>query len=93
MLLAITILKLRTDDGTKVFFSWVDSDSTTVLPNGPNDLPNFKMIGLDVVNNKRTLPKNFTIGDPAWDGEVLWPQTSPIVRNVAGTYNISNSIC
>ncbi len=78
----------RTEDGTKVFFSWVDSDSSTVGLNQNNDLPDFKMIGLDVVAQTRTAPKNFTVGDAIWEGDVLWPQTSTLVRNISGTYNI-----
>lgn len=78
----------RSEDGSKVFFSWADSDSSLVGANQDNDVPNFKLIGIDVVNNTITAPKNFTAGDAAWDGEVLWPQTSPLARFATGTYNI-----
>ena len=78
----------RSEDGSKIFFSWVDSDSSIVGPNQDNDLPNFKMAGIDIVNSTRTATKNFTMSDAIWDGAVLWPQTSPLARFSTGTYNI-----
>lgn len=78
----------RSEDGTKIFFSWVDSDSSLVGANQDNTAPDFRVIGIDVVNNLRTLAKNFTTGDAVWEGDVLWPQTSNIARDIAGTYNI-----
>lgn len=78
----------RSIDGTKVFFSWVDSDSLIVSANADNTLPNHKMIGLDVVNQKRTAVKNYTAGDAIWDGVVFYPQIAPISRFATGTYNI-----
>jgi PKD repeat protein len=78
----------RSEDGSKVFFSWCDSDSLLVGANEDNTLPDFKVAGIDVVNLTRTAPKNFTVGDAIWEGDVLWPQTSPTAKFSTGTYNI-----
>ena len=79
----------RTADGKKVFFTWVDTDSLiSGSANSANDFPDFKLIGIDVENNKRTNVKNYTSSDGVWGGNVLWPTTSPIAKTAGSTYNI-----
>lgn len=77
----------RSADGSKVFVTWVDTDSAFGL-NLDNDFPDFKGIGLDMVTGKRTNVKNFSTGDVVWGGNVLWPSTSPTAKTTGSTHNI-----
>ncbi len=79
----------RTADGKKVFVTWVDTDSlVSGSANSDNDFPDFKLIGLDIENNKRTAVKNYTSSDVTWSGNVIWPTTSPIAKTTGSTNNI-----
>ena len=81
----------RTKDGTKVFASWSDSDTTTA-PAGTNGFPlnmfpNLYVAGIDVTNGKQTNPTNFTMGS-AQDGDCYFHYMSDIIISDNGTYKI-----
>lgn len=77
----------RSEDGTKVFFSWNDTDTTGIWspipgPPGSNDMtnyaPNLHTRGYDVISRKLTRVTNWTGDDANWGGRVLLPKMSPI---------------
>ncbi|MCB9235730.1 MAG: T9SS type A sorting domain-containing protein [Bacteroidia bacterium] len=74
----------RTEDGTRVFFSWVDSD-TSVIGFGENSnlAPNLRIAGKRITDGTQTCWKRITDGDALWDGLILWPSMSPIVLSAA----------
>lgn len=81
----------RTQDGTKIFYSWVDSDTTvTGFGNSVNSEPNLRVAGLRLSDGFRTCPKWITLGDVSWDGEMLFPTMAPEVLTTNGgtTYNL-----
>ncbi|MEZ4774888.1 MAG: T9SS type A sorting domain-containing protein [Bacteroidia bacterium] len=76
----------RTDDGSIVFFSWTDTDTTngwSPLPGPPgsnnmtNFAPNLLTRGYDVNKRKLTSVRNWTFDDLNWGGRVLLPKMSP----------------
>jgi hypothetical protein len=67
---------LRSQDGTRIFFVWTDSDSALVFG---NELPNLFAQGYDVVTGLRTPTRNVTAGS-VYDGSVFYPATAAITR-------------
>lgn len=58
----------RSDDGSKIFFFWTDSD-IEVVQSSDNSIPNLFGRGIDVVAGKMTPLFNLTEGDSIWGGE------------------------
>ncbi|MEL6654023.1 MAG: SprB repeat-containing protein, partial [Bacteroidota bacterium] len=82
----------RSEDGTQVFFLWVDTDSTALgwspIPSFPggNNMTNFspdlRLRSYDV-NKREFSPLNIvTEGDLNWGGLVLLPKVSPIAHDM-----------
>ncbi|MDX2246291.1 MAG: T9SS type A sorting domain-containing protein [Bacteroidia bacterium] len=76
----------RTDDGSIVFFSWTDTDTTngwSPLPGPPgsnsmtNFAPNLLTRAYDVNKRKLTRVQNWTNNDLNWGGRVVLPKLSP----------------
>lgn len=81
----------RTADGTKVFASWTDSD-TTIAPVGSANLllnmfPDIYIAGWDVATGKQTSPTNFTLGTSLY-GDCFFHYMSDLVIDNNGTYQI-----
>ncbi|OYT11496.1 MAG: hypothetical protein B6I18_04015 [Bacteroidetes bacterium 4572_112] len=81
----------KTADGTKVFASWTDSD-TTIAPIGAdgfpiNLFPDLYAVGIDVLTGKQTNPTNFTDGTSFY-GDFFFHYMSDIIGSDNGTYNI-----
>jgi hypothetical protein len=74
----------RTSDGTRLFFSWVDSD-TSVIGFGESDnlAPNLRIVSKRITDNTRTCWKRISDGDVVWDGKILFPQMAPEVITAA----------
>lgn len=58
----------RSEDGSKIFFFWNESDAV-LLGSTDNDIPNLFGRAIDVVQGKVTPLYNFTEGDSLWGGE------------------------
>jgi len=67
----------RSADGTKIFFSWTDTDTTGI---GGSENINPDLFGrmLDVNTMQLSPIIDWTDGDPNWDGEVLLPTVDPV---------------
>jgi len=91
----------RSTDGTKLFFSWLDTDLITGENPDPADnflkniSPNLFSRGLDLVSKKLTATKNITDGDAQFGGNkvgtfggALFPAVSPTVLTNGNTFNI-----
>lgn len=75
----------RTQDGSKIFYSWVDSDTTvTGYGNNVNSEPNLRIAGRRISDGFMTCPKWITLGDATWDGEMLFPTMAPDVLTASG---------
>lgn len=65
----------RSDDGTKIFATWTDTDSSIVFtltdPNNTNTSPNVFGVGIDMTTRKVTDIKNFTEGDSLFGGQTV----------------------
>ncbi len=73
----------RTDDGSKVFFSWSGSDVTPV-PHSPN------LFGAayDVATNMWTTMKDFTSCDASTNGKIILPKMSENVLELTGSWRL-----
>ncbi|MEL7535266.1 MAG: T9SS type A sorting domain-containing protein, partial [Bacteroidota bacterium] len=80
----------RSEDGTKIFYAWVDTDSTAVgwstIPSFPggtmtNYSPDLRIRAFDVSANLMTPLDIVTEGDANWGGLVLLPKLSPIASD------------
>lgn len=79
----------RSPDGSKVFFSWTDSDTTGAFGNSDNNNPNFITRGLDVDNLKVTTDINWTINDLNWVSRAVMPKTAPVaLADGQGNYTV-----
>ncbi len=91
----------RSSDGTKLFFSWLDTDIIPGRNPDPADnflknvSPNFFSRGYDLVSKKLTAVKNFTQNDPQFGGDdvgtfggALFPAVSPTVFQNGTTYSV-----
>lgn len=79
----------RTEDGSKVFFTWVDSD-TNVVGFGESDnlAPNLRAAACRVSDGYQTCFKLITDGDIIWDGKILFPSAAPTVLSNSGVYKV-----
>lgn len=70
----------RTENGSHVFYSWADSDTTILgLGDSENSIPNLRIAGYRVSDGYRTCAKWITNGDDQWDGLALWQTMAPTV--------------
>lgn len=70
----------RTEDGSRIFYSWADSDTTVIgFGEEENLAPNLRIASLRVSDGFQTCPKWVTRGDAIWDGLALYPTMSPTV--------------
>jgi hypothetical protein len=81
----------KTYDGTKVFASWTDSD-TSIAPIGSaglllNMFPDIYVAGWDVISGKQTAATNFTSGTAIY-GDCFFQYMSDIIMADNGTYTI-----
>ncbi len=78
----------RTTSGTKIFYSWADSD-TLITGNHLNTQPNIRMKGYDLATNMMTATKDMSTGKAGADYNSFWFLSSPIVASpVAGTWQV-----
>lgn len=74
----------RNDDGTRIFFSWVDSDTTVIgFGESANLAPNLRIASKRITDNTQTCWKRISDGDAIWDGKILFPQMAPEVITAA----------
>ena len=81
----------KTTDGTKIFASWTDSD-TTIAPVGSaglllNMFPDVYVAAWDIVTLKQTEPTNFTMGTSLY-GDCFFHYMSDIIISDNGTFTI-----
>ncbi len=81
----------KTTDGTKIFASWTDSD-TTIAPVGAdgnllNMFPDIIVAAWDIVTLKQTNATNFTIGTSLY-GDCYFHYMSDVVFSNNGTYTV-----
>lgn len=83
----------RTEDGSKIFFSWVDSDTTGNFGSSDNNDPNLFTRGLDVDNLTMTDVTNWTGDDLTWVSRAVMPKMAPIIFDDGnGNYNLPTVI-
>jgi hypothetical protein len=78
----------RTEDGSHIFYSWVDSDTSDIFVGfgeSINLMPNLRIAGLRVADGYQTCPKWITRGDAFWDGLAMFPTMAPTVLTDSGT--------
>ena len=76
----------RSEEGTRIFYSWVDSD--TIDYGGVNSAPNLFIAGLRISDGVMAAPKNITGGDSLWEGKALYPTMAPTVLTSGTTYKL-----
>ena len=79
----------RTEDGNKIFYSWLDSD-TTVIGFGETDnlAPNLRIAGMRITDGYQTCYKTVTDGDFVWDGKALYMTMAPTVLTSGSKYTL-----
>ncbi len=81
----------KSNDGTKVFASWTDSDTNLAPADADgmllNQFPDLYVAGFDVVSGKRTVATNFSYGTDFY-GDFFFHYMSDIVMTDNGTYKI-----
>ncbi len=77
----------KSDDGTKVFYLWADTDTNLLSsPSYYSFLPDVYACGVDVNSGLRTNTVNFTAG--TYQGDNFWMFTSNITLKSGSTYTI-----
>jgi hypothetical protein len=74
-----------TTDGTKLFFSWIDTDVPDV---GTNTQPDIYCIGYDVINNTYSIPYVVTQFSAAWYSSFMATGSKYVLDQGNGTYKI-----
>jgi len=74
-------------DGTKLFFTWFDTDTITYGSAAGNSSPDMHSVGFNTTNSMWTSDMNFTTGTNA-GGAVTFGLVSEYVFDSSGTYNI-----
>jgi len=79
----------RSPDGTKLFFSYTDTDTTNNFRSNDNDFPNLIGRVYDVNKDLISADSNWTAGDPSWGGRAYTPTTAPVaLDNGNGTFTV-----
>lgn len=81
----------RTPDGSKIFYSWTESDSTVAGVKW-NIYPDIMMKGFDVVAKKVTPRINVTMGVANMNSDAYYQYMSTKAANTAGCYEIPFTI-
>ncbi len=77
----------KSDDGSKVFATWTDSDYLTFATTRFDLNPDLKIWGRDVYSYLNTPVVNVTANTPVW-GLIYFHFTSPVAMDDGGTYTI-----
>ena len=75
----------RDDAGDRVFYSWVDQDSTGLFGVADMLLPDLRIAATRISDGYQTCWKMITDGDFAWGGGMLAPTLAPTVIDYGGT--------
>ena len=79
----------RDADGSHVFFSWIDNDTTiTGFGESGNLAPNLRIAGLRTADGYQTCVRKITDGDFIWEGGALYPTLSPISLSDGSQYKL-----
>lgn len=86
----------RTESGSHIFFSWVDSDTSqfTGSMNGVgfgesvNLAPNLRIVAKRASDAGQSYPRTITDPNLNWSGSILFPTMSPIVIEKAGKWHL-----
>lgn len=79
----------RTTDGTKIFYTWIDSDTNkTGYGNQDNSWPDLMTAGYRITDGYQTCWRNITKGDLIWEGNIFTPTTSPITLEAGSFYRV-----
>lgn len=79
----------RSEDGTKIFYSYTDTDTTGNFGSSTNSFPNLIGRALNINTGMMTADSLWTAGDPNFDGVVYTPNASPIaIDNGDGTFGV-----
>lgn len=73
----------RNNDGTRIFFSWTDTDTLLAGPTTDNTLPNLRVAGLRISDGFQTCYKR--VEDVSIDDQVIAPTMAPTVLETFGT--------
>jgi PKD repeat protein len=77
----------RSADGTKIFYTWTDADSTVLLSTADVS-PNLFAKAYDVVARKWTNSYNMTTCNSTWNGKLLFPKMAETVLSNTGNYKL-----
>lgn len=78
----------RSKDGSKVFFSWTDTDTTGKVGWKFNNEPNLITRGFDVNSLQATHSRNWTFDDQNWSGKAIMPKMAPVCLDDSVTYRL-----
>lgn len=73
----------RLEDGSKIFFTWMQSPDLSLS----HDSPNLYGKGYDVATGNYTENTNFSAGTD-YENSIYFPTIAPVSRNLGGTYEI-----
>lgn len=83
----------RTPDGSKVFVSWTETDTTGDFGNNDNSNPNFITRAVDVDQLKATDVTDWTLTDATWSSRAIMPKVAPVLLDDgAGNYTLPTVI-
>jgi PKD repeat protein len=77
----------RSADGTKIFYTWADADSSVILATA-NQSPNLYAKAYDVVQRKWTNSYNMTACNVTWAGKILFAKMAETVLSTTGNYKL-----
>ncbi|MFT5778125.1 MAG: hypothetical protein ACI837_001081, partial [Crocinitomicaceae bacterium] len=81
----------RTSNGSHIFYSWTDSDTSNIAVTSNNDFPDLRIAGLRISDSYQTCPKSISDGDITWGGLMLFPTMAPTVlsdTSATGDYKL-----
>lgn len=79
----------RSADGTKIFYSYTDTDTTGNFSSADNNFPNLIGRALDLTTGLMTADSAWTQGDANFDGVAYFPNASPVViDNGDGSFGV-----
>lgn len=80
----------RTEDGSRIFYTWVDTDTNGGLwGTSQNTAPDLMTSAVRISDGYQTCFKNITRSDTNWHGKVQWPTASPtVLTKQGGEYSV-----
>jgi hypothetical protein len=80
----------RSQDGTKIFYSWNDTDTTSIdwSPGDGNNNPNLFGRAIDLTTGLMTPIQNWTQNDTAWNGRIYTPIVANSVKEQGSNYTV-----